>query len=147
MELLKICVAAFVATRITLLFSQYVSERFGQIFKEPLVLSLILSRIGSNVTLERKKVWEQGFRYLSGLFIVLCYHYIWTHTDIDPTWFSGLIFGIITGLATVGCWYFLFKFSVVSKVRFKEYYLPLFAAYILFALSVIVIYRLFGLFQ
>lgn len=145
MELLKIGIAAFVATKITVVFSQYVSERFGQIFKEPLVLGLILSRIGRDTVLEHRKTLEESFRYLAGLFIVLCYHYIWTHMDIDPTWFSGLVFGILTGLMAVFCWYFLFKFPY--KVRFKEYYLPLFATYVLFALSVIIVYRLFALFE
>lgn len=147
MELLKICVAAFAATSIMTVFSRYVSERFGQIFKEPVVLGFIISRIGHETDIEHKKLCERGVRYLSGLFIVFCYHYVWTHTDIDPTWFSGLVFGIITGLAAVCFWYFLFKIPTVDKVRFKEYYLPLFATYVLFGLSVIVIYRLFALFQ
>lgn len=147
MELLKIFIAAIVATKIAVLFSQYVSERFGQIFKEPVVLGCILLKIGRDAAFERKKALEEGFRYLTGLFIVLCYHYIWTHMDIDPTWFSGLVFGIATGLAAIFSWYFLFKSAITPKVRFKEYYLPLFATYILFALSVIIVYRLFALFE
>lgn len=147
MELVKICVAVFAATNVTAAFSRYVSQRFYQIFKEPMVLSIVLSTFGDKISVAHQKNWEIGVRYLVGLLIVLCYHYIWTHTDIDPTWFCGLIFGIITGLGAIFCWFFLFRFPIAPKVRFKEYYLPVLAAYILFALTVIVIYRLFALFE
>lgn len=147
MELVKICLAALAGTYVMTVFSRYVSNRFQHIFKEPVVLSLVLSKLAHNKSLNHISTWEQGVRYLAGLFVVLCYHYIWTHTDIDPTWFCGLIFGIITGLGAIFYWFFLFRVSSVSKARFQDYYLPLVAAYILFAMTVIVVYRLFALFE
>lgn len=147
MELVKICLAAFAATYVMTVFSRYVSERFQHIFKEPVILGLVLSKLAHNKSPNHIYTWEQAVRYLAGLFVVLCYHYIWTYTDIDPTWFCGLIFGILTGLTAVFYWFFLFRFSTVSKARFKDYYLPLVAAYVLFALTVIVVYRLFALFE
>lgn len=148
MEIVKIVLATLVATSVLRAFSRYASQQFKELFEEPVLLDIILSSVKNNITPERRTLWGLAIQYLTGLVFVVCYHFIWTYADIDPTWFSGLIFGIISGIVAVFSWFFLFKISPnFHKTYFKKYYLQLFVAYILFALTVITIYRFVLLFE
>jgi len=148
MEILKIILATIVATATMTAFIYYVSKRFHKLFKEPVLLNIILSALGAEMVPERKNAWGWAIHFMIGLLFVVAYHLIWHFTDIDPTWFTGLIFGIISGLIGIFSWFFLFKLPPnPPKIHFKQYYLQLFIAHILFSLSVIAVYRLFLLFE
>lgn len=148
MEILKIILATIVATAVMTSFSYYVSERFNKLFKEPILLNIILSALGAEMLPERKNAWGWAIHFMIGLLFVVAYHLIWHFTDIDPTWFTGLIFGIISGLIGIFSWFFLFKLPASPpKINYNQYYLQLLIAHILFALSVITIYKLFQLFE
>lgn len=146
-DILKIALATIVGTSAMTAFSYYVSEKFRELFKEPVLLNILLKRFQREWLPKKTAAVGWILHYLLGLAFVLIYHAIWSWTEVDPTWFTGLIFGIISGIVGIISWIIMFKVSNhTPKIKFKQYYLQLFFAHIVFALAVIAVYRLFLLF-
>lgn len=144
MELLQILLASIIGTVVMTGFSYYMSEQFNALFKEPVLLNLVTSSAKIEVNPKRKSALGWIAHFVIGLVFVVCYHLIWKYSDFDPTWFCGLIFGIISGFVGIFSWHFLFKLGDnPPKVKFKKYYLQLFFAHILFALAVVGVYKIF----
>ncbi|HEU4496803.1 MAG TPA: hypothetical protein VFR70_07100 [Flavobacterium sp.] len=144
MEVCKICIATLVGTTIMTAFSYLVSESFKKLFKEPVLLNLLIAKSELNISPERKNILGWLIHYAIGLSFVIAYHLVWKHTEIDPTWFSGLIFGIVSGFIGIASWHFMFRLSKnPPQIHFKEYYIQLFIAHIFFALGVVATYKAF----
>ena len=144
MEAVKILLATIAGTSAMTAFSYLASETFRELWKEPVLLNILTSR--SSVALEprRKSMFGWFLHYLFGLVFVACYHWIWSSSYADPTWFCGLIFGIISGMIGIAGWFFLFKLTEAKpKIKVGKYYLQLFLAHIVFALVVVSVYKLF----
>lgn len=144
MEILKVLLATIAGTSVMTAFSYFLSESFNKLWKEPVLLNLVISKSKIELTPERTNIFGWAIHYTIGLAFVLAYNWIWTTTEVDPTWFCGLIFGIISGFIGIISWYFLFKLpDEKPKIKFKHYYLQLFIAHILFAFTVISVYKIF----
>ena len=144
MEIFQILIASFIGTVVMTAFSYYISERFNELFKEPVLLNLVISSLKIELIAKRKSAIGWCIHFLIGLLFVIGYHMIWIFSDIDPTWFCGLIFGIISGFIGIISWHFMFKLGEnPPKIKFKEYYTQLFFAHILFALAVVAVYKIF----
>lgn len=147
MEILKIILATIAGTSVMTAFSYLASEAFNKLWKEPVLLNLVVAKANVELTPRRKSIFGWVIHYVIGLAFVLCYEFVWNNFDIDPTWFCGLIFGIISGLIGIFSWVLMFKLPEEKpKIKFKHYYLQLFIAHIFFALTVIAVYKLFSLF-
>lgn len=147
MEILKIILATIAGTSVMTAFSYLASEAFNKLWKEPVLLNLVVAKANVELTPRRKSIFGWVIHYAIGLAFVLCYKFVWNNFDIDPTWFCGLIFGIISGLIGIFSWFLMFKLPEEKpKIKFKHYYLQLFIAHIFFALTVIAVYKLFSLF-
>lgn len=147
MEILVIIIATILGTSIMTAFSYLASESFNKLWKEPVLLNLVIARAKIDLTPKRESIFGWIGHYVIGLLFVLCYHFIWKYSEIDPTWFCGLIFGIISGITGIVSWYFLFKLpNEKPKIKFKHYYIQLFIAHIFFALTVVAVYKIFSQF-
>lgn len=147
MEILKIILATIAGTSVMTSFSYLASETFNKLWKEPVLLNLVIAKANVELTPRRKSILGWFIHYFIGLAFVLCYEFVWNNFDIDPTWFCGLIFGIISGFIGIFSWFLMFKIPEEKpKIKFKQYYLQLFIAHIFFALTVIAVYKLFSLF-
>ncbi|NBL64170.1 hypothetical protein GV828_03025 [Flavobacterium sp. NST-5] len=146
-EIFKILLATIFGTTAMTAFSYYVSEKFREIFKEPVLLNFLLKTMKKEWLPERTVITGWILHYLFGLCFVLIFHAIWSWTDIDPTWFTGVIFGMISGVVGIISWHFMFTLSSSTpKIKFEQYYIQLFIAHIIFALTVIAVYKFFKLF-
>lgn len=144
MEILEILTASIFGTIIMTAFSYFISERFNELFKEPVLLNLVVASFKIELEPKRKSYFGWFVHFLIGVIFVIAYHLIWKYSDFDPTWFCGLIFGIISGFIGIVSWHFMFKMGEnPPKIKFKEYYLQLFIAHILFALTVVAVYKIF----
>lgn len=144
MEILEILTASIFGTIIMTAFSYFISERFNELFKEPVLLNLVVASFKIELEPKRKSYFGWFVHFLIGVIFVIAYHFIWKYSDFDPTWFCGLIFGIISGFIGIFSWHFMFKMGEnPPKIKFKEYYLQLFIAHILFALTVVAVYKIF----
>lgn len=147
-EILIIILATLAGTTVMTAFSYLASESFNKLWKEPVLLNLVTSKAKIEFSPKRKSIFGWFVHYLIGLAFVLIYHLLWKTSFADPTWFCGLIFGIISGLIGIFSWFFLFKIPTEKpKIKIKQYYLQLFFAHIFFALTVVTIYKLSELFS
>lgn len=148
MELFRLILASLCATSVMTLFSYYVSEKFNEIFKEPVLLNYTLSAVGVDMIPKYKNICGWVIHYMIGFVFSISYELVWVYTDFDPTWFCGLIFGIISGAIGIFSWMLLFQLPRnPPKIHFKEYYLQLFFAHIIFALVVVGVYKIFIAFE
>lgn len=143
-EIVKIALATVAGTSVMTAFSYLASESFNKLWKEPVLLNLVAARAHIDFSPRRKSIFGWIIHYMIGLAFVLCYHFIWKYSDMEPTWPCALIFGAVSGLIGIFSWFFLFKIpDEKPKIKIRQYYLQLFVAHIFFALAVAAVYQLF----
>jgi hypothetical protein len=142
MDFIKIILATLVGTTVMTLFSYAVSEAFRKLFKEPVLLNILLDRAGIvNINDSRKNGLGWMLHFLVGLLFVIIYDRIWALTPLEPSWTIGLIFGALSGVVGIISWMIMFKIHPNEpNIHFKEYYLQLFFAHILFGLGATAVY-------
>lgn len=145
MDVLQIMIAAFSATNIMTTFSYLLSVTYNRLFKEPVLLNFILDEVGFSV----KSKWK-GFagwfaHYCIGLLFVLTYDILWRYTNIEFGFGSGLLFGIVSGFIGIVGWHLMFRLpNNKPNVPLKDYYVQLFFAHIIFAIAVVIAYKLYA---
>lgn len=145
MDIVKILVSALAATITMTGFSYLISAAYKKLFKEPVLLNKILERLGIDVQDGPKKAAGYILHYLIGVLFVIGYDLLWRYTTLDPTWFCGIIFGIFSGIIGIGGWMTIFRLpDMPPRVHFKEYYIQLFIAHIIFALTAVAVYHIYG---
>jgi hypothetical protein len=144
MNLLKIAIAAFSATNVMTTFSYLISARFKRLFKEPVILNFILEEgIGINLKGTWQKIAGWIAHYAIGFAMVVCYEAIWRYTAIGFGFVSGTVLGVVSGLIGIACWKAIYQTSIHHNVSRRAYYIQLFAAHIIFALAVVVAFKIF----
>lgn len=147
-EIIKIIVATLAGTSVMTAFSYLASESFNKLWKEPVLLNLVVERAKLDFSPRRKSIFGWLIHYLIGLGFVLCYHFIWKYTDAEPTWTCGLLFGAVSGLVGIVSWFFLFKMPKEKpKINIKQYYVQLFIAHVFFAMTAVGVYKIFEIWQ
>ena len=145
MEILQIIITSLFATSAMTAFSYLASESFQELWKEPVLLNIVTAKADVNLSPKAKSLFGWLVHYLFGLSFVIAYHILWSSQAADPTWFCGLIFGILSGILGIIGWFFLFKIAGVKpKIKVQQYYLQLFFAHIIFGLASVGVYKIFG---
>jgi riboflavin transporter FmnP len=142
MDFVKIILATLLGTTVMTLFSYIISEAFRKLFKEPVLLNILIDRAGiAEIHDSRKNIIGWVLHFLVGLLFVIIYDRIWAWTTLEPSWTTGLIFGAVSGLVGIGAWMTMFAIHPREpRIHFKEYYLQLFFAHILFGLGATAVY-------
>ncbi len=144
MEIVKILVATLAGTSTMTAFSYIVSEAFQKLFKEPVLLAIIMKKLRVDASAKTKTVLAWLLHYFIGLLFVLSYEVAWNYFNIPQSWLVGCIFGCISGIFGILGWMLLFRIpGKPPKVHFSEYYLQLFFAHVVFALTVLAVYKIF----
>lgn len=145
MNLLKIMIAAFSATNIMTTYSYLVSISFKELFREPIMLNFILDGAGINLKGRFKKFSAWLAHYLIGLAFVLIYEAVWRYTNIEFGFTSGICFGIISGLIGVSAWRLCYRLPDGKRhVPSKEYAIQLFFGHVIFAVAVVIAFKIFN---
>lgn len=142
MDIIKILIATLIGTSLMTLFSYAVSEAYRKLFKEPVLLNLLLERAGIvNIADSRKDAIGWILHFLIGLAFVIIYDRIWAWTDLEPSWLNGLIFGAVSGIVGILSWMIMFALHPREpRIDFKLYYWQLFFAHIIFGLGATAVY-------
>lgn len=142
MDWSKILLAALIGTTLMTLFSFFVSDTTRKMFKEPVLLNILLDRTGLvNINDSLRNVLGYILHYLVGIVFVIGFDLAWAYTALDPNWASGILLGAVAGLVGILIWVITFKIHPHEpKIHFKEYYLQLFFAHILLALGATAVY-------
>lgn len=144
MDILKLLIAAFSATNIMTTYSYLVSISFKKLFKEPVMLNFILDGAGIRPRGKWKKFSGWLAHYLIGLAFVLLYEIIWRYTRVEFGFVSGIIFGIISGLVGIACWRLIYRLPDGNPhIPSKEYAIQLFFGHVIFAVAVVVAFKIF----
>lgn len=148
MEIAKILVATLAGTSMMTAFSYLVSKAFHKLFKEPVLLAIIMKKLGFNFSRQMKSVLAWLLHYFIGLLFVISYEIAWVYFEVPQSWLVGLIFGCVSGIIGVLGWMLIFRIpGKPPKVRFTEYYLQLFFAHIVFAMTVLTVYKIVNLYS
>ncbi len=143
MNLLKIAIAAFSATNIMTTFSYLLSTCFKKLFKEPVIMDFLLNAVGIELKGRWHKIAGWIAHYFIGLVMVFCYEALWRYTDIDFGFISGILFGMVSGLIGIFLWRRIYVSPIHHDVSRRSYYFQLFVGHILFAIVVVIAFKIF----
>jgi len=137
----QLVIVSVTATTAMTLFSYAVSKTFRELFKEPVLLSYILMKLKKHPTARSEKTLGWLLHYFIGFFFVLGYYILWSQSILPVTFLSALLLGIVSGIIGILSWVIMFKISDHKpEINFKGYYLQLFFAHIIFALTATAVY-------
>ncbi len=143
MNFYKIFIAAFSATNVMTTFSYLLSGCFKKLFKEPVMLNFILEGIGIDLKGRWHKAGGWIAHYLIGLVMVFCYEALWRYTVIPFGFLSGMLYGMVSGLVGIACWWAIYHTSIHYDVSKRSYFIQLFFGHIIFALAVVIAFKIF----
>lgn len=131
----QVLIVSFAATSAMTLFSYAISANYGEIYKEPVLLTHLLTRLKFKLSIISKKNLGWLLHFGMGFFFVLSYHFLWLYNILDVSVNSAFILGIISGAISIVCWAIMLKIAKYTfSIDFKGYYLQMFIGYIIFAL-------------
>lgn len=124
-------------------FSYLLSASYKKLFREPVIMDFILKGIGINLTGRWHKIGGWLAHYFIGLIMVICYELLWRYTAISFGFVSGIMFGAVSGLIGIACWRAIYLTSIHNNVSRKSYYIQLFLGHIVFAVAVVIAFKIF----
>lgn len=143
MRILQIIIATLAATSAMTMFSYLLSEVLKKQFKEPVLLADGLASLNLFADTKQRQIAAWGLHYTIGLIFIIAYDIIWNNTSIDPTWFCGVLFGIISGIIGILGWKLIFRMlPKIVRISFNAYFLQLFLAHVVFALVAVATYNI-----
>lgn len=141
---LQILTSTIAATSAMTLFSYAVSASVRELYKEPVLLTYILTKFHIEVSLKTKRVLAWILHYIIGAFFVIIYHYLWLYNVAEFSWRIALLFGALSGITGILGWMILFRIiSQKPNIDFKGYYMQLFVAHVIFGLVAFLVYKAF----
>ena len=143
MNLLKIAIAAFSATNMMTTFSYLLSASYKKLFREPVMMDFVFKGIGIKLVGKWHKIGGWIAHYIIGLILVVSYELIWRYTPVQFGFLTGILFGVASGLIGIACWYTLYATSIHDDVSRGSYYIQLFFGHIIFAVVVIIAFKIF----
>lgn len=143
MNILRTILAGLTGTSVMTLFSYLVSRKENKEFKEPVILSKLLT--GGLPNRKNNDLYGWALHYAVGLIFSSVYDRLWQRTSLSPSTSTGLILGGITGLVGIGVWSIAFKLHPdPPHVPQKKYYGHLLAAHLFFGVFAALAYRKFN---
>jgi hypothetical protein len=145
MNFIKIFIAAFSATNVMTTFSYLLSHRYKTLFTEPVLLNYALNEIDMHPKGKLRNLSGWLAHYAIGLVFVVSYEMAWRLAGIPFNLWTGVGFGIISGFIGILGWKMIFFLPHKKpKVTIDDYYIPLFFAHIVFAIAVVVAFKIFA---
>lgn len=141
--ILQLVFVSIVATSAMTLFSYVMSKSFRELYKEPVLLTFVLTKAKAALSMQSKTALGWIIHYVIGLLFVIGYHFLWINDVLTISLLSALLLGAVSGIIGIVSWIFIFKMTDHQPpIDFKGYYIQLFFAHIVFALIATVLYSL-----
>ena len=139
----QIIIVSIAATSSMTLFSYAVSAQYRELYKEPLLLTYLLRNFKINLSMVTKNTLSWLIHYAIGVLFVTIYYYFWARNLFQLNFLHALLLGVASGIAGIVSWMILFKISLYRpKIDYKGYYIQLFIAHIIFALTATAMYAI-----
>lgn len=143
MDITLVLIPALIATSAMTAFSYIYSEIVKKQFREPELLNkLLMSWSNSFQNLTKSSLVGWAIHYLVGVFFMLVFYLIWQILNVEATVVSGIIMGFAAGILGVVGWRFTFWIHPnPPKLDFKQYYIQLILAHVVFGISGVITYN------
>ncbi|MDR7370172.1 hypothetical protein [Flavobacterium aquidurense] len=139
----QIIIVSIAATSTMTLFSFAVSTKYRAVYKEPLLLTYLLQNFKINLSNASKNTLGWLLHYGFGVAFVAVYHYFWARNILQLSILHALVLGAASGIIAIISWMIFFKISHYQPlITYKGYYIQLFAAHIIFALTATAVYAI-----
>lgn len=141
--IIQLILVAIGATSAMTWFSYAMSQNFRELYKEPILLSFALKKTNISLSEKLQKTWGWLIHYSIGFLFVMGYHIVWVKNVLPISPLSALILGVISGVIGILSWIFIFKMTDHQPpIDFKGYYIQLFFAHIIFAITATALYSI-----
>jgi hypothetical protein len=141
--ILQIIIVSIAATSAMTLFSYVISASFRELYKEPVLLTFLLTQLKLELSPGTKKILAWLIHYIIGLLFVIGYHLLWIYNILDLSVLTAIILGAISGIIGILGWVIMFKIARYKPaIDFKGYYIQLFFAHVIFGLVATATYYL-----
>ena len=141
---IQIVFSSVAATTLMTIFSYMLSVNFRELYKEPVLLSYLLTSLDISLSKRVRRFFGWLIHYSIGFLFVLAYHILWENEIIEKNWNAALLLGAVSGIVGILGWLMMFKISKYEpNIDFKGYYLQLFFAHVIFGLGALLVYNLF----
>jgi hypothetical protein len=140
---IQLLIVSIAATSAMTLFSYAASASFRELYKEPVLLTFMLTKLNIEVQPKAKAALAWLLHYFIGLLFVIGYYIIWSRDIFPLSFFSAFVLGFISGVIGILGWMIMFKMSNHQPpIDFKGYYFQLLIAHIIFGLVAAAVYYL-----
>lgn len=140
----QILISSIAATSVMTLFSYAVSASAREIYKEPVLLTYVFTRLHIKISPNLKNILAWVLHYLIGLFFVIGYHFLWFNEFLEISWAASILIGVVSGIIGIIGWVILFEIIPQKpNINFTVYYIQLFVAHVIFGVVAFLVYKLF----
>lgn len=140
----QILISTIAATSVMTLFSYAVSTSVRELYKEPVLLTYILTTFHIEVSPRTKQFLAWVLHYIIGLLFVIAYHYVWFYDVLEFSWRISILLGALSGILGILGWIVLFEIIPQKpNINFTGYYIQLFIAHVIFGVVVFWVYKIF----
>ncbi|KQB42732.1 hypothetical protein [Flavobacterium aquidurense] len=141
--ILQLIIVSIAATSAMTLFSYAASASFRELYKEPVLLTFMLTKLHMELAPLTKSILAWLLHYFIGLLFVLAYYFLWVRNILPVSFLSAFLLGFISGIIGILGWMIMFKMSDHKpEIDFKGYYFQLLLAHIIFGLIATAVYSL-----
>lgn len=137
MELLRFIIAGIVGTSFMTLYSYITSSYRNKHFREPELLNYLVDH-SNFLSLNPVKNSLVGWliHYGIGFILLFLVLFFLSITNVDISFYSSLIIGVVAGVIGIVGWQILFILtSRPPKIELKKFYLHLIIAHVIFTVS------------
>ncbi len=139
----QIIIVSIAATSTMTLFSYAVSASYREIYQEPILIAFLLHNFKINLSTASKNTLSWLLHYGIGVVFVTVYHYFWARNILQLSMLHALLLGAASGVIGIISWMIFFKISHYQPpINYRGYYIQLFAAHIIFALTATAVYAI-----
>lgn len=141
---MMILAAGFAATSLMTAFSYLVANWRKSQFREPELLNILISRASfTSLKIPKNHFTGWAIHYTIGCLFVLIFNLIWRYSGLQVSLLSGAGFGFIAGIFGITGWIVFFKLnSNPPEIDFRNFYIQLLIAHIIFGITAAAVYLL-----
>ncbi|WP_433832691.1 hypothetical protein [Flavobacterium anhuiense] len=141
--IIQLILVAIGATSAMTWFSYAMSKSFRELYKEPVLLSYALKKTNISLSEKSQKTWGWLIHYIIGFLFVMEYYIVWVKNMLSVSPLNALLLGVISGVIGILSWIVIFKMTDHQPpIDFKGYYIQLFFAHIIFAVTATALYSI-----
>ncbi|KQO22941.1 hypothetical protein ASF10_11365 [Flavobacterium sp. Leaf82] len=140
---LQLIIVSIAATSAMTLFSYAASASFRELYKEPVLLTFMLTKLNIKLPEQTKATLAWILHYFIGFLFVAAYYFLWIRDILPISFLTAFLLGFVSGVIGILGWMIMFKLSDHKPaIDFKGYYFQLLLAHIVFGLVATAVYSL-----